>query len=279
METIAAIHHHTPIHHRIPAKGKEAAEARTAGTAAEAGSVGTVAANYQRSLLEAFASRSYTNYGGHSQLHCHVCRPNFYSCPAGKLTIRSPQQYALKLLQWETEKLNSPDTLQFQGIIEEQESLFRSGDSVKENDVVMGLTNRIGENPGPGGITTREDAPFTDSGYASIPNVIQSTGNLIALEDKEKDDTKTIYSAATTVNPVHSHQYISELCSDIHNRLGPFISAKSWCVLARALPRLVKAFAITIGHDSSTQAHRDIMYFIHKRHGWVAHIGTRCWLI
>jgi hypothetical protein len=124
-------------------------------------------------------------------------------------------------------------------------------------------------------------APFTDSGYASVPypnhtshvpsaleqsQVPADSEPSTALDDKDREDVRTVYSAATTVGPAHAQNYISELCSDIYNRLGSCLDPNLRKTLPGALPWLVKAFAIKIGYDSPTQVNQDIMYFIHKRH-------------
>ena len=128
---------------------------------------------------------------------------------------------------------------------------------------------------------TSYKAPFTDSGYASLPNLNHSSHIPSSLEksqfptntepsttinDIDREDARTSYSATTTIGPAHTQIYIAELCSDICSKLGPSFDAKLWSTLSGALPGLMKAFAIKIGYDSSARANQDIMYFIHKRH-------------
>jgi hypothetical protein len=131
-------------------------------------------------------------------------------------------------------------------------------------------------------IGTSDDVPFTDSGYSSLRNNLNHPSNIpsspekpqcpasteqsISMNDVDRDDAKTSYSAATTVGPVHAQHYIAELCADIYGKLRQCFDSKLWGTLSRALPVLIKAFAIKIGHDSSAQVNQEIMYFLHRRH-------------
>jgi hypothetical protein len=124
-------------------------------------------------------------------------------------------------------------------------------------------------------------APLTDSGYASIPNPF-STSNVLhsseqsqlpanaelltAMNEKDREDVRTIYSAATTIGSACAQTYISELCTDIYDEIGPILDANFWNPLPDALPWIIKAFAINISYESTAKVNQDIMYFIHKRH-------------
>ncbi|KFZ11289.1 hypothetical protein V502_07623 [Pseudogymnoascus sp. VKM F-4520 (FW-2644)] len=132
------------------------------------------------------------------------------------------------------------------------------------------------------------EGPLTDSGYASVlktnmprndppsPNKQQCPVNdksNVEMGDEDTEDAKTIYSAATTINLPQSQQYITELCGGIFSKLENHFDSANWSTLEKALPSLIKAFAIKIGHDSSAQVNQDIMYFIHKQHkGIVSHL-------
>ncbi|OBT60198.1 hypothetical protein VE03_10408 [Pseudogymnoascus sp. 23342-1-I1] len=95
------------------------------------------------------------------------------------------------------------------------------------------------------------------------------------MGDEDTEDAGTIYSAATSIDLPHSQQYIAELCSDIFSKLENHFDSTNWNTLEKALPSLIKAFAIKIGHDSSVQVNQDIMYFIHKQHnGIISHLKT-----
>ena len=130
-------------------------------------------------------------------------------------------------------------------------------------------------------IGTNYGVPFTDSAYASLPHLGPSQdvpsslekpqcpakiGPSTTTEDIDRGDTKTVYSAATTIGLTRTQNYITDLCSDIYCEIRQYFDAKLWSTISRALPGLIKAFAIKIGYDSSAQVNREIMYFIHKRH-------------
>jgi hypothetical protein len=120
---------------------------------------------------------------------------------------------------------------------------------------------------------------FTDSGYASsvkYPAKIQPIEKgsqrhadrpASAQGESGQDDTRTEYSAATTITPTHVQTYLSELSRDIYSRLGRHFDLNTWPSLATMLPGLIKAFALRIGREDSSQMHRDIMYFVYRRHG------------
>lgn len=125
------------------------------------------------------------------------------------------------------------------------------------------------------------EVPFTYSGYASLPkfnlptkiapalNKSQDavkTGMAAAAADPDREDVKTVYSAATTVGPLHAQQYITELCRDIYSKIGECFDGSTCVTLSQTLPGLIKAFAFRIGYDSSATANQEIMYFIHRRH-------------
>jgi hypothetical protein len=120
--------------------------------------------------------------------------------------------------------------------------------------------------------------PFTDSGYASAPNLIlplASPGkphgrrHLIPLDRSNleaENGTGTLYSEAASTNPGRAQSYISDLCSDIRSKLGHSSDAIGQEGFSRTLSELIRTFAVKIGIESSAQLNRDIMYFIHKRH-------------
>lgn len=129
-------------------------------------------------------------------------------------------------------------------------------------------------------------APFTDSGYASGPieattAVGQSHHPLQVPEDPDdsnitaqrsiiEEDAKTLYSAATSLDPVCSRQYIQELSRDLYRNLQAQSIPPDWSSIFQVLPDLIKTFATKIGQGGDSHVHLDIMYFIHKRHRWVA---------
>ena len=121
---------------------------------------------------------------------------------------------------------------------------------------------------------------FTDSGYGSAQNPApcldavsifnrEKTGNnasasITAVLDD--DDTKTVYSAATTVIPTMACQSIFDVCNDIYRKLEQHVTDKNRESILESLPALIKAFAVEIGVAGASQFNREVMYFVHKHH-------------
>ncbi|OBT68832.1 hypothetical protein VE03_02218 [Pseudogymnoascus sp. 23342-1-I1] len=135
-------------------------------------------------------------------------------------------------------------------------------------------------------INTSDDGiPSTNSGCSSLQRNLHHHPDILSSPEKpqyparaeqstsmnnfDRTDAKTSHSVATTVGPVLAQYYIAEVCADICSKLRQCFDGKLWSTLSRALPMLIEAFAIKIGHSSSNQVNRQIMYFIHKRHNQV----------
>lgn len=130
--------------------------------------------------------------------------------------------------------------------------------------------------------TSEDDVPITDSGCSSLQRNLHQTPNISSsfeepqfpamakqstlMSNADRADAKTSYSAASTVDPVIAQHCIAEVCADICSNIRQCFDGKLWSTLSRALPLLIEAFAIKIGHCSSNQVNREIMYFVHKRH-------------
>ncbi|KAF7552036.1 hypothetical protein G7Z17_g4564 [Cylindrodendrum hubeiense] len=120
---------------------------------------------------------------------------------------------------------------------------------------------------------TKAGAPFTDSGYGSIPNPNNST-NVARPRTPQKfeanqvtsDDSVTIYSTATAVSTQLAEQYVSEFCNELHWRLKKQVACEAWPTVVQLMPSLIKAFAIKLGYESSSPMGGNIMYFLHKHH-------------
>ena len=110
----------------------------------------------------------------------------------------------------------------------------------------------------------------TDSGYASAPTFHFATSRL----DKEAllscaegpDDTKTIYSAATTVLDDSAQQCIIDVCKDIYANIGGCIDDMTWESISQGLPFRIKSFASQLGYGADDETSRRTMYFVHKHH-------------
>ncbi|KAE8414363.1 hypothetical protein BDV36DRAFT_299097 [Aspergillus pseudocaelatus] len=59
--------------------------------------------------------------------------------------------------------------------------------------------------------------------------------------------------------------YMSELAEDLFTKVVSWQpDAQTMERISEALPELLKAFALKVGHTAPSQMHRDIMAFIHK---------------
>jgi len=112
----------------------------------------------------------------------------------------------------------------------------------------------------------------TDSGYASAPNfslpaTTQGKDRLSSSTNPEEgDDTRTEYSAATTVLDDSAHQCIVDICKDIYAKIRGHMDDKIWSSISREMPFRIKSFALQLGHGSADDVSRRIMVFVHRRH-------------
>jgi hypothetical protein len=127
-------------------------------------------------------------------------------------------------------------------------------------------------------ISSTDEVPFTDSGYASLPNPQfsptgptttkghLSKGSPAAEQDETlQDDAQTVYSTGTSIAPVRSRRYVLELAQDIYDKTRKYLTPEAWPMLSNTLPDLIKALALKIGQEESSQMNRQIMCFVHKR--------------
>ncbi|KAJ5984630.1 hypothetical protein N7481_006729 [Penicillium waksmanii] len=171
-----------------------------------------------------------------------------------------------------------------------------------DSDESMGLSM---ENSGaadivqPLGLT--QIGAFTDSGYASTNldkhGYAQSTSDARLglptvpehdlLEDIETPPThdslemtagRTVYSDTSSIAPLRKESYISLFGEDLFMKLVSWQpDAQAMERISEALPELLRAFALKIGHNAPSQIHRDVMVFIHKnRDNIVSNFKERC---
>lgn len=76
---------------------------------------------------------------------------------------------------------------------------------------------------------------------------------------------RTVYSDTSSIAPLRKESYISLFSEEL------FLNLVSWQPdaqamerISEALPELLRAFALKIGHNAPSQIHRDVMVFIHK---------------
>jgi hypothetical protein len=81
----------------------------------------------------------------------------------------------------------------------------------------------------------------------------------------EDDDTHTLYSDTSSVALVTKKVYLSELADNLFGKVNSKLLDDSTMErICSGLPKLLKSFALKIGHDAPSQMHRDVMYFVHK---------------
>ncbi|CAG9983193.1 unnamed protein product [Clonostachys byssicola] len=119
--------------------------------------------------------------------------------------------------------------------------------------------------------------PPTDSGYASSskgnksgdpatdPSFQESTNEFI-------DDTNaTIYPDASSTTFSRWEYYVSELAGLLASEIRSLcLSRETQSRVSEALPEMLRAFALKIGHGASDKMHRDVMAFVHKRRHEIA---------
>ena len=108
--------------------------------------------------------------------------------------------------------------------------------------------------------------PPPDSGYASGATVRNNISeDAQDSRDVESDDIGTVYSDTSSLPAWNHESYISELADSLlHEIRSEQPDDTTLEQISRILPELLKAFALKVGHNASTQMHRDVMFFIHK---------------
>ncbi|KAF4951596.1 hypothetical protein FGADI_7371 [Fusarium gaditjirri] len=118
---------------------------------------------------------------------------------------------------------------------------------------------------------------FTDSAYASASFTNRSGKNTCHDAGVEEslhvpdgytvDDSATEYSDVSSTTFSRKNLYISELATDLYNRVSS-VSTNTGQItqvnVSDSLPSLLKAFALKIGYCATTQMHRDVMSFVHR---------------
>lgn len=100
-----------------------------------------------------------------------------------------------------------------------------------------------------------------DAGYASVDQrtMPQKQTSL------QMDAARTVYSDSSSVTTLQKESYISELAEDLFKKVVSWQpDAQRMERIFEALPEMLKAFALKVGHKAPSQMHRDVMVFIHK---------------
>ena len=96
------------------------------------------------------------------------------------------------------------------------------------------------------------------------PTLPLSDGTIIQCDTNEAGDAESIYSDNSSASNV-TQGYMDELANDLVHVVEPY--KENGDVLQQvfeALPELLRAFALTLGHSSSSRTQRDMMVFIHR---------------
>ncbi|KAH7121824.1 hypothetical protein B0J13DRAFT_158887 [Dactylonectria estremocensis] len=125
-------------------------------------------------------------------------------------------------------------------------------------------------------------APFTDSGYATLPNYDLIAKNEMTNRKQEQvnellsgsgeDGKSAIFSAATSILLSLAQESISEVCKDVYSKIADEIcnNTNNGVVTLDALPVVIKAFAIKLGTSPPNEMNRRIMHFVYKHHGRIS---------
>ncbi|KAK5304361.1 hypothetical protein LTR99_004817 [Exophiala xenobiotica] len=107
--------------------------------------------------------------------------------------------------------------------------------------------------------------PYTDPGYVSVPKNVLDRHEI--LGPVESDDTLTEYPDVSSIADTKRNAYVYELADDLYAKVDIKGHTQNRVIqICEALPWLLKTFASRIGHNASTQMHRDVMYFVHRHH-------------
>ncbi|KAI5460435.1 hypothetical protein BGZ63DRAFT_404903 [Mariannaea sp. PMI_226] len=117
----------------------------------------------------------------------------------------------------------------------------------------------------------KDGLAFTESGYASAPNQkYSSNSQTVIYKTHEEDEIKTVYSAATTILPEIAKKSVLDVCNDIYSRIERHVHKGNTNSISRALPNLVKAFALKLGTDTPDEMNLRAMLFVYKHHQDIA---------
>ncbi|KAK5338969.1 hypothetical protein LTR98_005369 [Exophiala xenobiotica] len=78
---------------------------------------------------------------------------------------------------------------------------------------------------------------------------------------------QTQYPDVSSIADTKRNAYVYELADDLYAKVDIKGHTQNRVIqICEALPWLLKTFASRIGHNASTQMHRDVMYFVHRHH-------------
>jgi hypothetical protein len=129
---------------------------------------------------------------------------------------------------------------------------------------------------------------FHDSGYGSLaaksvaPGRLDSVGEAeetaleaiaeLPIAELEVQETRTVFSdAASLLNRPDVDKYISAFASELAFSLPPEFDVSKSAEFSSILEQLLKSFAIRLGHESSGQVPRQLMYLVYRFRRFVAY--------
>lgn len=108
-----------------------------------------------------------------------------------------------------------------------------------------------------------------DSGYGSTGRP-EDQGELNTTTDTvndELEETATVYSVAWSLPELEVETYKSEFAEALTKQVRRWTETPNDQFLHqifKTVPRLLRAFALRLGHPGSKKAEKEVMYFIHK---------------
>ncbi|OTA79948.1 hypothetical protein M434DRAFT_17920 [Hypoxylon sp. CO27-5] len=132
--------------------------------------------------------------------------------------------------------------------------------------------------------------PFSDSDYGtgshfrkaltdstpilpikSEPNQSRVNPGGFSPSEGDDDDIQTVYTEVPDTSDMGTRSYVTAFAEDLFNQIGAeSLDEKVFEDLSSILPALLKVLALNFGHEAPSQAHRDVMVFVHKHRGAIA---------
>ncbi|KAL2672196.1 hypothetical protein Neosp_012897 [[Neocosmospora] mangrovei] len=217
-----------------------------------------------------------------------VCKfknhPRNDSPEIGKFSAMTPLELANSppFVEQRIDKLNAINAESFDPLLNPRPESVRFSQpvppSASEQDILdVPEDAQPSAKPNPPSNSGRDDSQKAshpeDSGYGSIAAAVyfpvrgtkDAAEEIVGVADDDAD-ARTTYSKVTNEDPLTTRDFVHELASDIHGNLKASMCPDDWPLVLKSLPELLKAFAIRIGSNGASQASRDVMYFIHKKH-------------
>ncbi|KAK0646785.1 hypothetical protein B0T16DRAFT_493694 [Cercophora newfieldiana] len=121
-------------------------------------------------------------------------------------------------------------------------------------------------------------AAQTDSGYETLRQSGTASDGDNGWKDAgsghrqaDEGDTATVYSDSSSLSPLDQDDYVRDLAIELLKHAAIDASdPESLKRVSSALPELLRAFALKLGYQASSQFQRDVMFFVHKRRKQIA---------